>query len=212
MKLLIIADIHSYFLQLDKILKEVEFDLLLLAGDLTHYKGSDVTKIDEIVSRYTDECFAVHGNCDPEHILRTELDTIRFIHATSIKLSENITLHGVGGSTFTPFNTPTEYSEDEMERFISMLKITDGLNLLLSHSPPRNMVDVTMSGENAGSKALMKHAKKFSFIMCGHIHEASGVDRKGRTIAVNPGPAAWGRYAVAEVDNSEVRSVRVFRL
>jgi uncharacterized protein len=39
-------------------------------------------------------------------------------------------------------------------------------------------------------------------VLCGHIHEARGVDHIGRTPIVNPGPVAAGHYAVVMVDDA----------
>ncbi len=205
MRILVLADIHSYLSQLTGILEEVDFDLVMIAGDLTHYRADDVLKIDSILSRYTDEVFAVHGNCDFETSTLNVYDSLKFLHAKSIDAKDFI-VHGVGGSTYTPFNTPTEYSEEEMESFVNKLEVKSSmLNILLSHSPPLGIVDETMSGERAGSVAIRKRLSDFDLVLCGHIHESPGVERvvegKREVIVVNPGPAAWGRFALVDVDD-----------
>jgi uncharacterized protein len=35
-------------------------------------------------------------------------------------------------------------------------------------------------------------------VLCGHIHEARGLDTVGPTHVVNPGPVSAGHYAVVE--------------
>jgi electron transfer flavoprotein beta subunit len=37
-------------------------------------------------------------------------------------------------------------------------------------------------------------------VLCGHIHEARGEDRIGRSRIVNPGPVSAGHYAVVQID------------
>ena len=49
-----------------------------------------------------------------------------------------------------------------------------------------------------------------SLVICGHIHEARGMQPRGQTTVVNCGAARCGYYAVAEVGeevNVELRRV-----
>ncbi len=202
MKILLVSDVHSRFKNLDKILKSVDFDLLFLAGDITDFSVNDIFKADEVISKYVGECFAVHGNCDYERTLNLDLDAIRFVHGKSVKLDDFI-LHGLGGSTFTPFNTPSEYSESELEAILKSLDYSDR-NLLLSHTPPKGILDLTYTGVHAGSSALRKYMENFEMILCGHIHEAHGI-HKGSAIVVNPGPAAWSRYAIVDTESGKIK-------
>ncbi len=36
--------------------------------------------------------------------------------------------------------------------------------------------------------------------ICGHIHEAKGIDKIGNTLIINPGAARDGHYATIEID------------
>ncbi len=198
MRFLVLSDIHSNFYAFERILKNEEFDVLLIAGDITDFRASDVLLADKIVGKYCDCCFAVHGNCDPEEVLNFELENIEFIHAKSVKLS-NYTLHGLGGSNYTPFMTPSEYSEERIESFMENFKFSD-YNILLTHCPPKGVLDKTYHGENAGSEAIRNVIDKFDLVFCGHIHEAYGIERIGKTLVVNPGPAMWGMYVLFDLD------------
>ncbi len=206
MRVLVVSDIHSHFANFEEILKSVDFDVLFISGDLTDFSVKDVFKVDEIISKYASECYAVHGNCDYETILNLDLDSITFIHAKSVKVDE-LTVHGLGGSGITPFNTPSEYPESEIERILANFKLSE-VNVLLSHCPPKGILDKTRSGVHAGCAAIRKFAEKFDVIFCGHIHEAHGVV-KGDVFAANPGPAAWRRYAVFDTNTFEVELHRL---
>ncbi|MEM3567855.1 MAG: metallophosphoesterase, partial [Thermoplasmata archaeon] len=49
--------------------------------------------------------------------------------------------------------------------------------------------------------------KKPVAVLCGHIHEAAGIERIfGNTLVVNPGPAKHGRYALVEVEGRNVEA------
>ncbi len=203
MRLLLLSDIHSSFENLKEILSRESFDAIVVAGDITHFRPADVFKADSIIAQHTDECFAVHGNCDHEKVLEHQYDGIRFIHRRSLRL-DDFTIHGIGGSGITPFNTPSEYTDEEIMKMIGELKIEkEGRNILLTHCPPKGILDKTYSGVHAGCNAIREHVKSFDAILCGHIHEAHGVDDK-ITLAVNPGPVMWGRYALFDAEKMEV--------
>ncbi len=206
MRVLVLSDIHSSLRNLGKIISAVDFDLLLVAGDITNFKSEDVLKADEIISRFTDACYAVHGNCDYEEVLNFDLDAIEFVHARSVRLDDFV-LHGIGGSNITPFGTPSEYTEEEMEKFFSKLEFSER-NILLSHCPPKGVLDLTSSGVHAGCEVVRKYADRFDAILCGHIHESPGVF-EGNFVAVNPGPAFSSRFAIFDTESFEVKLGRL---
>ncbi|MEM3896466.1 MAG: metallophosphoesterase family protein, partial [Archaeoglobaceae archaeon] len=133
MKLLLASDIHSNIRNFKEIVERESFDVLLISGDLTNFRKSDVFSIDEILSKLGVECYAVHGNCDYEEILRYDLQSVRFIHGKSVKV-DDVTIHGLGGSLPTPFETPSEYPEQYFSKLLDNFKISE-FNVLLSHSP-----------------------------------------------------------------------------
>ncbi|MDW7989777.1 MAG: metallophosphoesterase family protein [Archaeoglobaceae archaeon] len=201
MRILILSDIHSCLEKMEKIIKKEKFDILLIAGDLTNFKNEDVLAIDRILSFEGIECYAVHGNCDYESILEYDFDSINFIHRKSVKIDE-FTLHGIGGSLPTPFNTPSEYSEDHFAKSIESFDFS-GFNILLSHSPAKGILDRTRYGMNIGSEEIAKKIEKFDLLVTGHVHECFGV-HEGRVPAVNPGPVAWGLFAIIELEDMNI--------
>ncbi|MET1123741.1 MAG: metallophosphoesterase [Archaeoglobaceae archaeon] len=206
MKILLISDIHSSFGNLKRVLADASFDIVAIAGDITNFRSEDVKHADAIIAKFG-YAYAVHGNCDYEEILEYDLDAIEFVHARSVRVDDFV-LHGVGGSGITPFNTPSEYGEDEMEFFFSKFRLGER-NFLLSHCPPKGILDRTRFGMHAGCEVIRRHADDFELIMCGHIHESPGVFR-GSFVAVNPGPVFERRYALVETEglNVELRKVQ----
>ncbi len=206
MRFLHLSDIHSSTEKLEKILSLAEYDAVLIAGDLTHFRPRDAKAIDEVLSDYTDICFAVHGNCDHEVILNENYRVLRFIHSKSVEF-EGYTIHGVGGSGITPFNTPSEYTEEEILKIIDKFTLGD-FNVLLSHCPPKGILDRTYSGIHAGCEVIRKRLGDFNAVLCGHIHESHGVVNSP-CLVVNPGPAMWGRFAVIDFEKgkAELRKI-----
>ena len=104
----------------------------------------------------------------------------------------------------TPWDTPRECSEEELERKIDKLasQIEDMESAIFNfHVPPHGTVldeapalskDLVPSlGKtiSAGSKAILNSIKKYQPLLGlhGHIHESRGVQKIGRTVCLNPG-------------------------
>jgi Icc-related predicted phosphoesterase len=97
---------------------------------------------------------------------------------------------GLGYSTPTPFQTPGEYSEEEMATHLQKL-VTWAPSVLICHAPPLNTdLDRIRTGLHAGSRAVREFIEKHQpeYFFCGHIHEAEGkVIQMGATRAQNVG-------------------------
>ena len=76
-------------------------------------------------------------------------------------------------------------------------------HILLAHVPPRGMgLDRTFSGAHAGSSAVRKFVeeRRPALVLCGHIHEARGIEKLGPTTVVNCGHGGVGQYALVEAE------------
>jgi hypothetical protein len=104
------------------------------------------------------------------------------------------TIAGLGYSSPTPFDTPGEYSEEEIARRLQPFAGVDRL-VLVCHAPPsQTPLDQVRPGLHAGSTAvrefIYQHQPEHFF--CGHIHEAEGVEVQiGRTRARNLGKKSF---------------------
>lgn len=103
----------------------------------------------------------------------------------------------------TPWDTPREWSEDEMRQNIDKLAATikDMESAIFNfHDPPygtpldyapklRDMRQSAGEVEHVGSKAVYESIVKYQpFLgLHGHIHESRAVHKIGRTVVVNPG-------------------------
>ncbi len=199
--MLVISDIHSSFKRLKKVLERENPDLILVCGDITDFNPRDIPVFDRLLRDFEGECLAVHGNCDDEMCveLLESAENIRFIHGKSIKL-QDYTFYGLGGSTETPFFTPSEYSEEYYYELLKKFNY-EANSILISHSPPYGILDRTYYGVNAGSKAIRDYIDKFDYIFCGHIHESYGVSRVSKTTIVNAGCLADGIYVKTDLSN-----------
>lgn len=81
------------------------------------------------------------------------------------------------------------------------------LDILLCHQPPYGVLDRVnfpgapkhWKGKHAGSKVILDYVKRYSpnYVFCGHIHEAKGYKRVGRTEVHNVG--SNGDYFLLEL-------------
>ena len=74
-------------------------------------------------------------------------------------------------------------------------------HILLAHVPPHGLgLDRTFSGVHAGSHAVREFVEKRqpALVLCGHIHEARGIQKLGSSTIVNCGHGAVGEFAMVE--------------
>ncbi len=151
------------------------------------------------------EIFMAPGNDDIPETDEVLNDSKYVVNADNRKVDvkgyEMITL---SWSNPTPWDTPRECSEEEMEKKIEKLvsQITDMENAIFNfHAPPHgtvldecaklseNLVPSTEESVSAGSTAVLNAIKKYQPLLGlhGHIHESRAVQKIGRTTCINPG-------------------------
>ncbi|ETL82800.1 hypothetical protein F441_17738 [Phytophthora nicotianae CJ01A1] len=67
-------------------------------------------------------------------------------------------------------------------------KVPADVDVLVTHGPPHGILDTTFTGLHVGSETLLKETMsriRPSFHIFGHIHEAYGATRVGKTVFVN---------------------------
>lgn len=184
-------------------------DVVVLAGDITHFDHAlQAERVVEAVRRYNSRVLAVPGNCDHSDVDKWLTREGINLHPES-RITEDLGFAGLGGSIYTPFNTPFEYSESQAARFLSGAAASLPENkpfVLVSHQPPSNTgCDRLRSGKHVGSRELRHFIETRQPLVCftGHIHEAVTTDRIGRTWIINPGPLWRGSYAYAEISQQK---------
>jgi Icc-related predicted phosphoesterase len=212
MRIIAFGDIHERTENIEKIKDLSLADCVILTGDLTNVGGIDKAKVVlKSVLRYNSKVYAQAGNFDQKKVedYFTELNIN--LHANGFLIG-NIGIFGVGGSNYTPFNTPIEYSEEEIKNFIyqGFTKVKNAaLKIFVAHAPPFNTsVDVVAGGRHAGSRAVRSFIEEHQPQVCitGHIHEATGRDTIGQTIVINPGMLKNGGYVEILTDAKDIKA------
>jgi Icc-related predicted phosphoesterase len=159
---------------------------------------------------------SLFGNCDvPEVAQLLEKEGVS-LHNRFISIGKT-GLVGRGGSHPTPFHTPSEFGETEIEGSLS--KAMDeaaqmGMEklILLTHEPPANTKADELPTGHVGSMALRHIVENYqpNLNVCGHIHEAKSVDYVNDTKVINVGPSSGGNFLLVTVDGEiETQEVRV---
>jgi Icc-related predicted phosphoesterase len=151
------------------------------------------------------------GNDDQEAARKVlgESDYVIYPEGRIIPVDDKHEMVSVGYSNMTPWNCPGDISEDELAATLE--KATSGLShpptsLFNFHCPPYDtQIDVapkldkdlrpvlTPGGEpdmaHVGSTAVRQVIEKLQPLagLHGHIHEARGLSKVGRTVCFNPG-------------------------
>ncbi len=211
MKIISFGDIHEDTSNLIKIKPELETaDVIVLSGDLTNCHGkAETKKVLDAVKKYNKHLLVQYGNMDIP-----EVD--RYLSAEGINLHGNgylfgdIGIFGCGGSSPTPFHTPSEISEADIGRFL-----THGFNkvqgatwkIMVCHTPPKDTAtDIIRNGMHVGSQTVRDFVLKHKPHVCitGHIHESRARDTVGDTIILNAGMFRDGWYAEVIIDKGQI--------
>ena len=190
---LIFSDIHSDARALQKLV-EIEADYYFCAGDLVSWRRG-LDKMGEILKPRGERIYVLPGNHESDGDIAKFCSRFGFVnfHGGMLELG-GTTIGGLGYSTPTPFDTPGEYSEDEMRAHLKPFEGRKPL-VMICHAPPLNTaLDRIKDGVHAGSSAVREFIEREqpTHFFCGHIHEAEGqVIQIGTTRAQNVGKRGY---------------------
>lgn len=208
MKVGYVVDVHDRFEAVPAALTEIgDVDLLLVGGDIT--TGGSPDDAERAIATWkplAPRLLALAGNMDSAAIdarladLEVALDGRGFTFG-------HVGVFGVSAAPLSPLHTPYELADDELERRIERAFAAvagSSVTIFCPHAPPAGTsCDRLPSGEHVGSAVVRAFVEREQpdLVLCGHIHEARGEDRIGRSRIVNPGPVSAGHYAVVDVDD-----------
>ncbi|MGB3341643.1 MAG: metallophosphoesterase [bacterium] len=204
MRILAITDIHgrqNHNTEVKELMSSV--DLIVIAGDLTNFgHDKEARSLLQNIQLYNKNILAIPGNCDHPDVNDTLIKMGVNLHGIT-KTINNIAFYGLGGSGKTPFNTPQECNESDISSILGSFNKENDVrhHVFVSHAPPaKTKLDRTFLTSHVGSKTIREFIDRFKpdVVICGHIHEAQGVDELGSTIMINPGPFPK-HYAVIDL-------------
>lgn len=202
-----IGDIHG---QRDRLLavadrlREFDVDGIVAVGDFAAGPFNDPAQLGDdpvgaalrILTAVCPLIVYVPGNHDAPHASPANIDG-RSVDWLGLRI------HGVGGGGPRRFGFPYEWTDDDLGRNPPPL-----CDVLLTHTPPFDTaLDRTAHGKHVGSRTIRDWAGATDgLLVCGHIHESSGVDTVGNCLCYNTGslgePFGKAQLGIAERDNS----------
>lgn len=200
------GDIHGRIRRVSEIPELKQAAGVILTGDLTTFGGKAAARtVIEAFRAENPRIHALPGNMDRAEVNDLLEESGISLHCRTHELCPGAVLFGIGGSTISPWGSPTEFPEaffsTWLERLASAAACSRHL-LLAVHEPPLNTIcDRLPNGSHVGSSAVRDFIDKHqpAACLCGHIHESAGIQRIGRCLAVNPGPFSSGRYATLTI-------------
>lgn len=205
MRWVCITDLHGRRDALANILEHAgRCDAVLLGGDITHFGSPiDVRRIVEQAQAASPHVWAVAGNCDSATI-QAELDRLGvLLHGRGIVHRET-GLQGLSGIPLWKagmYHFPEEELAAALEAGHRAIPAVTH-RVVLAHCPPRGTrADRAFWFLHVGSTAIREFLERTHphLILCGHIHEARGIELWGTSTIVNCGLGARGQYAVIEI-------------
>ena len=206
MRIIAFTDIHGAYDRIEEALrKESVFDAIVIGGDLTtHGTASQAEVAIQKLRKFGKPILAVAGNMDsPE--FDSAYDSLGVNISGKGTIIGETGFFGVAGSPFTPMNTPYEIAEEEIKRRAELgwQDVRSARwKVFVPHAPPHGTkLDRIIMGKHVGSTALREFVELHQpdVLICGHIHEARGMDSLGKTQMVNCGTAGRGYYALIEI-------------
>ncbi len=200
MRILAVSDIHDDETALESIESlSKDYDHVFIAGDsaTTNYFAEKLVSL-------LPEAFIIPGNNESRGVIEVLEKAENYVHGKRMEIEDGLNIVGFGFSNFTPFGTPGELSEEEIEERTGRLRVDEN-TLLLLHCPPKGFFDEAR-GENTGSTSILRfiESRKPFAAFFGHIHEHRGTAGLGQTTLVKiPAANSMGAAAV-EISNKRI--------
>jgi Icc-related predicted phosphoesterase len=190
---LIFSDLHNDVRALEELMK-IEADYYFAAGDLVSW-ARGLEQMGQAMQDRAERVYVLPGNHESEADIASFCGRFGFtpFHGSSFAAG-GVHWAGLGYSSPTPFDTPGEYSEEELARRLNKFADLKPL-VMICHAPPLNTaLDRVHDGLHAGSRAVRKFIEQAQPVhfFCGHIHEAEGqAVQIGETKARNVGKKGY---------------------
>lgn len=207
MRILACSDIHTSRPHAEQIVAHAErADVVVVAGDLAnqHHGLEPTVRVLKAISK---PCVLVPGNNERPDALAAACEgwaSAHVLHGEAATI-EGVAFFGLGaGVPVTPFGS-WSFDLTEAQAATLLQACPDGA-VIVSHSPPHGVLDVTSRGSHAGSKAVREAMERVRcpLLVCGHIHDSGGqLERLGETMVVNAGPAGF----IVDLDAREVEAL-----
>lgn len=189
MQITCISDTHNFH---DRLSLPASGDLIIHAGDLT--EAGTKRELEDFFEWFSQLPFTykicIAGNHDfyLEHISSSELEEL--LPENVIYLNDSgVNLEGIHfwGSPYIPYQEPWAFSKPAEEIQQHWKKIPDNTDILITHTPPKGILDETNKQIEVGCPYLRKtiETQQPKLHIFGHLHENYGKVRLNNTLFIN---------------------------
>ncbi|WP_372368543.1 metallophosphoesterase [Candidatus Uabimicrobium sp. HlEnr_7] len=192
MKLLLFSDLHSNNIAARSLVDMAgNVDIVIGAGDFCNaHRG--LNNILNTLKNISVPMIFVPGNNETNNALRQEckgFENVYVLHGNGCEV-QNVEFFGVGGGIpMTPFG-PWSFDFDEIQAQ-ELFRQCPRNAVIISHSPPKGIVDVSSRGKSLGSSTVRSviEEKNPQLLVCGHIHGSEGqIEQFENSYIINAGP------------------------
>lgn len=191
-KLLLFSDVHCSVEHCQALVQMSEsVDIVVAAGDIGNMR-TGLQETIQVLAAIGKPTILVPGNSESWEELESACanwKSATVLHGSGVEV-EKLQFYGLGGGIpLTPFGS-WSYDFDEEQAETMLMDCPEGC-ILVTHSPPKGAADLSLAGENFGSRAIRAAiiAKSPKLAICGHIHESAGKQEQiQQTPVINAGP------------------------
>lgn len=190
MRIMAFSDLHHARARAEALVAaSQEADLVIGAGDFCNHRQG-LAEAMALLGGIKAPMVVVPGNAESVDELRAAAQPgTHVLHGQSVKIA-GLRIFGLGyGVPETPFG---DWSCDLSEaQAAALLNACDAADILVVHSPPKGVADLTSAGHSVGSTAIRDAISRVQpeLALCGHIHDSWGATGLiGATKVVNLGP------------------------
>lgn len=166
-------------------------DVIVGAGDFATTRRGIGDTLD-ILAAIEKPAVVVPGNSESYEELQTACamwSSAHVLHGSGVVI-DGVAFWGLGGAApTTPFGSWSyDFTEDQAA---ALLSDCPAGGVLVTHSPPKGVLDVSSTGQNLGCMAVLAAIERCRprLVVCGHIHDCSGrMVVHGTTTVINAGP------------------------
>lgn len=211
MRIYAVADIHGKPERITAInsrIVEHKPDLLILAGDISSFWNQ--APVLNFIRSLDLPCAGILGNSDFGSIGKALQPIPGFtLLGSAPLLFSGVRIFGISGTVPIPF--ASRICIREKPALARIEKSLSPFDILVVHPPPRGFLDKVGGKYHAGSFNLRKFldTARPGLVICGHIHEQSGMAVHRRTRIVNCAMTTGTYGALIDTDGNSHMTVRL---
>jgi Icc-related predicted phosphoesterase len=175
-------------------------DILIHCGDFCSFRREDLQTLNDVDTWFS-ECPAKHILCvGGNHDFLLQTQEFRFTHAHVLQ-DQSVEICGLTfyGTPWCPKLSGFAYYATDNELLERWKRIPNGIDVLITHTPPYGILDLPTSGDiNLGCPYLLEAVKRIRprLHVFGHVHASHGVNKNQATHYINASIVGGHEFAV----------------